>query len=36
LIPQIRECMEGAMQLNVPLVVDVTTGTSWLEQRDAE
>jgi DNA polymerase-1 len=36
LIPQIRECMEGAMLLNVPLVVDVTTGPSWLDQRDAE
>ncbi|MFM7037099.1 MAG: DNA polymerase I [Planctomycetaceae bacterium] len=36
LIPQIRGCMEAAMQLNVPLVVDVTTGPSWLDQRDVE
>ncbi|MEY3173201.1 MAG: hypothetical protein RLZZ436_1115 [Planctomycetota bacterium] len=34
LIPRIRECMEQAMNLNVPLVVDVTTGPNWLEQRD--
>lgn len=36
LIPQIRECMQTAMQLNVPLVVDVTTGPNWLDQRDEE
>ncbi|MFM7059098.1 MAG: DNA polymerase I [Planctomycetota bacterium] len=36
LIPQIRDCMQNAMQLNVPLVVDVTTGSSWLDQRDED
>jgi DNA polymerase-1 len=27
----VRECMEGALRLSVPLKVDVGTGTNWLE-----
>ena len=28
----LREEMEGAVKLNVPLTVDVTSGKNWLEQ----
>ncbi len=31
LIPLIREAMEGAMQLSVPLVADIGYGKNWLE-----
>lgn len=34
LIPKLRDCMQQAMTLNVPLDVDVTTGTDWLNQTD--
>ena len=34
LIPRLRECMQNAMTLSVPLVVDVTTGPDWLNQQD--
>jgi DNA polymerase-1 len=34
LIPLIREKMQGAMTLDVPLDVDVTIGPSWLDQED--
>ena len=34
IIPRLRSCMEQAMNLDVPLVVDVTTGLNWLDQRD--
>jgi DNA polymerase-1 len=34
IIPRLRSCMEQAMNLDVPLVVDVTTGSNWLDQRD--
>ena len=33
-IPRLRSCMEQAMVLDVPLVVDVTTGPNWLEQEE--
>lgn len=35
LIPLIRNHMQQAMELTVPLVVDVTTGPNWLDQKDA-
>ena len=31
LMPLIREKMSGAVALKVPLVVDMNTGTNWLE-----
>lgn len=34
LIPLLRHGMQDAMTLNVPLVVDVTTGPDWLNQHD--
>jgi DNA polymerase-1 len=34
LIPLIREKMQGAMTLDVPLDVDVTIGPNWLDQED--
>jgi len=34
LIPLIREKMQGAMTLEVPLDVDVTIGPNWLDQED--
>lgn len=34
LIPMIREKMQGAMTLDVPLDVDVTIGPNWLDQQD--
>ncbi|MFN9718605.1 MAG: DNA polymerase I, partial [Planctomycetota bacterium] len=34
LIPLIRQQMQNAMQLTVPLVVDVTCGQNWLDQQD--
>lgn len=34
LIPMIREKMQGAMNLDVPLDVDVTIGPNWLDQED--
>ena len=34
LIPMIREKMQGAMTLEVPLDVDVTIGPNWLDQED--
>lgn len=34
LIPMIREKMQGAMTLDVPLEVDVTIGPNWLDQED--
>lgn len=34
LIPKLRDCMQHAMTLNVPLDVDVTIGTDWLNQTD--
>ena len=36
IIPQLRGCMEQAMNLDVPLVVDVTTGPDWLNQRESQ
>ena len=35
LVPQLKQSMQDAMRLNVPLVVDVTTGSDWLNQLDA-
>lgn len=34
LIPLIRQQMQSAMSLDVPLVVDVTQGPNWLDQQD--
>lgn len=34
LIPRLRQSMQDAMTLNVPLVVDITTGPDWLNQQD--
>jgi len=31
LIPLIKTCMENAVELNVPLVVDIGQGNNWLE-----
>jgi DNA polymerase-1 len=36
LIPLIREKMQGAMVLEVPLDVDVTIGPNWLDQEDVK
>ena len=32
-VPVVREAMEGAIELNVPLVVDVGFGPSWAEAK---
>ncbi len=34
LVPLIRQHMQNAMELSVPLVVDVTRGPNWLDQED--
>ncbi|MFN5742741.1 MAG: DNA polymerase I [Planctomyces sp.] len=34
LIPRLRQSMQDAMTLNVPLIVDITTGPDWLNQQD--
>ena len=31
--PVVREAMEGAIELNVPLVVDIGFGPSWAEAK---
>lgn len=36
LIPLVREQMQNAMLLDVPLVVDVTRGPDWLDQQDVD
>ena len=35
-VPRVRQVMQSAMSLSVPLVVDITTGPNWLEQTDVE
>lgn len=35
LLPRLRQSMQDAMTLNVPLVVDITTGPDWLNQQDS-
>jgi len=32
-IERIRECMEGVVELDVPLLVDIESGESWLEAK---
>ncbi|WP_418792093.1 DNA polymerase I [Phosphitispora sp. TUW77] len=32
-VPLIKECMENAVELEVPLVVDMKAGTSWYEMK---
>jgi DNA polymerase-1 len=34
LVELVRESMQSAMTLDVPLEVDVTTGPNWFEQQD--
>jgi DNA polymerase-1 len=35
LIPRLRNAMQQAMMLNVPLEVDISTGADWLNQHEA-
>jgi DNA polymerase-1 len=35
LIPRLRNAMQQAMTLNVPLEVDISTGADWLNQHEA-